>query len=118
MEVHHPKFVKGFLEEVVIILVSISLAVIAERMVEHYVHNKEGKEALARLAAEMKRDTEDFIFNVNIHKNALDAEDKITAWATGAIEIALMTNAFFKKDFMWIDPQINTATLRYQNDTS
>jgi len=88
MEVHRPKFIKGFFEEVVIILVSISLAVIAERMVEHYVHNKEGKEALARLAAEMKRDTEDFVFNVNIHKNALEAEDKITAWATGQIEIS------------------------------
>ena len=72
MEVHRPKFIKGFIEEVIIILVSISLAVTAERMVEHYVHNKEGKEALVRLAAEMKRDTEDFLFNVNIHKNALD----------------------------------------------
>jgi hypothetical protein len=87
MEVHRPKFIKGFIEEVIIILVSISLAVTAERMVEHYVHNKEGKEALVRLAAEMKRDTEDFLFNVNIHKNALEAEDKITAWAKGAIEI-------------------------------
>jgi hypothetical protein len=88
MEVHHPKFVKGFLEEVVIILVSICLAVAAERIVEHYIHAKQGKSALVRLAAELKRDTEDFEFNVNIHKNALEAEDKITAWATGTIEIS------------------------------
>ena len=57
-------------------------------MVEHYVHNKEGKEALTRLAAEMKRDTEDFAFNINIHKNAIEAIDKITAWSNGALEIS------------------------------
>ena len=88
MEVHRPKFIKGFVEEILVILISISLAVVAERMVEHYVHNKEGKEALSRLAAEMKRDTEDFAFNINIHKNAIEAIDKITAWSNGAIEMS------------------------------
>lgn len=88
MEVHRPKFLKGFIEEVSIILLSISLAVAAERMVEHYVHTKQGEAALIRLAAEMKRDAADFNFNVNIHKNAIEAEDKITAWSKGEIEIS------------------------------
>jgi hypothetical protein len=88
MEVHRPKFLKGFIEEVSIILLSISLAVVAERMVEHYVHTKQGEAALVRLAAEMKRDAADFKFNVNIHKNAIEAEDKITAWSKGEIEIS------------------------------
>jgi hypothetical protein len=88
MEVHRPKFIKGFVEEILVILISISLAVTAERMVEHYVHNKEGKEALDRLAAEMKRDTKDFEFNISIHKNAIIAIDKITAWSNGVIELS------------------------------
>ncbi|MGI9138886.1 MAG: hypothetical protein ACR2IM_07585 [Sediminibacterium sp.] len=88
MEVHRPKFIKGFVEEILVILISISLAVTAERIVEHYVHNKEGKEALDRLAAEMKRDTKDFEFNISIHKNAIIAIDKITAWSNGAIELS------------------------------
>jgi hypothetical protein len=88
MEVHRPKFLKGFIEEVSIILLSISLAVVAERMVEHYVHTKQGEAALVRLAAEMKRDAADFKFNVNIHKNAIEAEYKITAWSKGEIEIS------------------------------
>jgi hypothetical protein len=88
MEVHRPKFLKGFLEEVSIILLSISLAVVAERMVEHYVHTKQGEAALVRLAAEMKRDAADFKFNVTIHKNAIEAEDKLTAWSKGEIEIS------------------------------
>lgn len=88
MEVHRPKFLKGLLEEVFVILLSISLAVIAERMVEHYVHTKQGEAALVRLAAEMKRDTADFKFNVNIHKNSVVAIDQITAWSKGEIEIS------------------------------
>ena len=88
MEVHRPKFLKGFLEEVSIILLSISLAVVAERMVEHYVHTKQGEAALVRLAAEMKRDVEDFKYNVNIHKNAILAIDQLTAWSAGDIEIS------------------------------
>jgi hypothetical protein len=88
MEVHRPKFLKGFIEEVSIILLSISLAVVAERMVEHYVHTKQGEAALVRLAAEIKRDADDFKFNVNIHENAIKAEDKLTAWSKGEIEIS------------------------------
>ncbi len=88
MEVHRPKFLKGFIEEVSIILLSISLAVVAERMVEHYVHTKQGEAALVRLAAEIKRDAADFKFNVNIHENAIEAEDKLTAWSKGEIEIS------------------------------
>ena len=88
MEVHRPKFLKGFVEEVFVILLSISLAVAAERMVEHYVHTKQGEAALVRLAAEMKRDAADFKFNVTIHKNAIEAEDKLTAWSKGEIEIS------------------------------
>jgi len=88
MEVHRPKFLKGFVEEVFVILLSISLAVTAERMVEHYVHTKQGEAALVRLAAEMKRDVEDFKYNVNIHKNAILAIDQITAWSAGDIEIS------------------------------
>jgi len=88
MEVHRPKFLKGFIEEVSIILLSITLAVVAERMVEHYVHTKQGEAALVRLAAEIKRDAADFKFNVNIHENAIEAEDQLTAWSNGEIEIS------------------------------
>lgn len=88
MEVHRPKFLKGLIEEVFVILLSISLAVAAERMVEHYVHTKQGEAALVRLAAEMKRDVVDFKFNVNIHKNSVLAIDQITAWSAGDIEIS------------------------------
>ena len=34
MEIHKPKFVKGFIEEILIIVIGISLAVISERIVE------------------------------------------------------------------------------------
>lgn len=88
MEVHRPKFLKGLVEEVFVILLSISLAVAAERMVEHYVHTKQGEAALVRLAAEMKRDVADFKFNVTVHKNAVFAIDQITAWSAGEIEIS------------------------------
>lgn len=88
MEVHRPKFLKGLIEEVFVILLSISLAVAAERMVEHYVHTKQGEAALVRLAAEMKSDVVDFKFNVNIHKNSVLAIDQITAWSAGDIEIS------------------------------
>ncbi|MEY3324662.1 MAG: hypothetical protein RLZ11_976, partial [Bacteroidota bacterium] len=38
MEVHKPKFVKGLIAEIFVIVIGISLAVLAERMVEHFQH--------------------------------------------------------------------------------
>jgi hypothetical protein len=41
MEVHKPKFVKGFIAEILVIVIGISLAVTAEHIVENYQHHKE-----------------------------------------------------------------------------
>jgi hypothetical protein len=126
MEVHRPKFIKGLLEEIFVILISISLAVAAERIVENYIHNKEGKEALTRLSAEMARDAADFNVNVNIHKNAIEAEDKITDWAEGKIELSddsiavLMSNAldftFFASNTSEFESLKATSKLSYIED--
>ena len=59
MEIHKPKFVKGFIEEILIIVIGISLAVISERIVEYFQHRKESKSVISRMITELKRDSSD-----------------------------------------------------------
>ncbi|MEY4114565.1 MAG: hypothetical protein RLZ76_1258, partial [Bacteroidota bacterium] len=59
MEIHKPKFVKGFIEEILVIVIGISLAVTAERIVESFQHQKEEKGVVSRMIQELKRDSSD-----------------------------------------------------------
>jgi hypothetical protein len=88
MEVHRPKFLKGLIEEVFVIVLSISLAVIAENIVEHYHHKKESKEALVKLKTELKKDMTDLNFNYPMHKKAINAEQVLTDWSKGKIQLS------------------------------
>ena len=56
MEIHKPKFVTGFIEEILIIVIGISLAVTAERIVEYFQHHKEAKGVVTRMVTELRRD--------------------------------------------------------------
>ena len=88
MEVHRPKFIKGLIEEIFVIVISISLAVLAERGVEKWSHNKEGKEALDRLKTELEKDAMDLNYNYPLHNNAIIAEQVLTDWSKGKIELS------------------------------
>lgn len=63
MEVHKPKFVKGFFLEIIVIVIGISLAIGAERWVEHARETKEAKRVMTRMIAELARDSSDLEFN-------------------------------------------------------
>jgi hypothetical protein len=95
MEVHRPKFLKGLLEEIFVIVISISLAVIAERIVESWLHNKEAKESMVRLNGELIKDTMDLRFNYPLHADAIIAEQKLTDWSKGKIELTNDSLAIF-----------------------
>ena len=88
MEVHRPKFVKGLIEEILIIVISISLAVGAERIVENWVHNKEGKEALINLKTELIRDSIDLNFNLDIYKETIVGEDLLYKWSRSNYQLS------------------------------
>jgi hypothetical protein len=88
MEVHRPKFLKGLIEEVFVIVLSISLAVIAENIVEHYHHKNESKEALIRLKTELKKDMMDLNFNYPLHEKAIISEQALTDWSKGKIQLS------------------------------
>lgn len=88
MEVHRPKFLKGLIEEIFVIVISISLAVIAERIVEKLVHDQEGEEALIRLKAELKKDLMDLNYNYPLHEDAIHAEQLLTEWSKGKIQLS------------------------------
>ena len=81
MEVHKPKFVKGFVEEILVILISISLALLAERTVEQYHNHHEAKGVARRMVEELRRDSTDLAFNTKMHTWALDAENALTQWS-------------------------------------
>ena len=106
MEVHRPKFIKGFVEEIFVIVISISLAVLAERAVENWIHHKESKESLIRLRAELIRDSVDLSFNYTVHQNAIIGTQKLTDWSYGKIELAddslsiLTSNSL---DYSWFE---------------
>ena len=81
MEVHKPKFVVGFAEEILVIVVSICLALLAERTVEHYQHRLEAKGVAKRMIEELRRDSADLAFNIRMHTKALHAENALTQWS-------------------------------------
>lgn len=87
MEVHKPKFVKGLIAEIFVIVVGISLAVTAERMVEHFQHRKEAKGVAKRMVAELRRDSADLQFNIIHHQLGFEADSILTAWSRGLIEL-------------------------------
>ena len=88
MEVHKPKFVKGLIAEIFVIVIGISLAVIAERIVEHYQHRKEAKGVIARMIAELRRDSVDLAFNQVYHTKAAEADSIMTKWSRHELELS------------------------------
>jgi hypothetical protein len=87
MEVHKPKFVKGLIAEIFVIVIGISLAVLAERMVEHFQHRKEARGVASRMVAELRRDSADLHFNMIHHQLGYAADSLLTDWSRGLIEL-------------------------------
>ena len=87
MEIHKPKFVQGFIEEILIIVIGISLAVTAERIVESFQHHKEEKGVVGRMIQELKRDSADLAYNLKHHQMALVADSILTRWSKREIEL-------------------------------
>ena len=87
MEIHKPKFVSGFIEEIFVIVVGISLAVTAERLVEYFQHHKEAKGVVRRMIAELKRDSSDLAYNIKYHNKAMHADSVLTRWSKREIEL-------------------------------
>jgi hypothetical protein len=95
MEVHKPKFVKGFIAEIFIIVIGISLAVTAERLVEHFQHRKESKGVITRMIAELRRDSVDLEFNLAYHTNASVADSVLTRWSRHEVELPTDSITYF-----------------------
>ena len=89
MEVHKPKFVKGLIAEIFVIVIGISLAVLAERMVEHFQHQKESKGVISRMITELRRDSMDLVFNLKYHTRASIADSVLTRWSRREIDISV-----------------------------
>lgn len=87
MEIHKPKFVKGLVAEIFVIVVGISLAVLAERLVEHFQHRREAKGVITRMIAELRRDSIDLEYNLSIHTKAAIADSILTSWSRHEIEL-------------------------------
>lgn len=87
MEVHKPKFVKGFFLEIVVIVIGISLAIGAERWVEHARESKEAKRVMTRMIAELARDSSDLEFNINFVSQAAISDSLLTRWSQGNLEL-------------------------------
>jgi len=87
MEVHKPKFVKGFFLEIVVIVIGISLAIGAERWVEHTRESKEAKRVMTRMIAELARDSSDLEFNIKYLNRAAIADSLLTEWSQGRLEL-------------------------------
>jgi hypothetical protein len=87
MEVHKPKFVKGFFLEIVVIVIGISLAIGAERWVEHARETKEAKRVMTRMIAELARDSSDLEFNINYVSQAAVSDSLLTRWSQGNLEL-------------------------------
>jgi len=87
MEIHKPKFVKGFIAEIFVIVIGISLAVTAERIVESFQHQKEEKGVISRMIQELKRDSSDLAYNLRHHQMALIADSVLTRWSKREIEL-------------------------------
>lgn len=87
MEVHKPKFVKGFFLEIIVIVIGISLAIGAERWVEHARETKEAKRVMTRMIAELARDSSDLEFNIKYVYRAAIADSLLTEWSQGKLEL-------------------------------
>jgi hypothetical protein len=87
MEIHKPKFVTGFIEEILVIVIGISLAVTAERLVEYFQHHKEAKGVVRRMITELRRDSSDLAYNIKYHKKAMNADSILTRWSKREIEL-------------------------------
>jgi len=87
MEIHKPKFVTGFIEEILILVIGISLAVTAERIVEYFQHHKEAKSVMTRMITELKRDSSDLTYNIRYHTQAMYADSVLTKWSKREIEL-------------------------------
>ena len=88
MEVHKPKFVKGFFLEIVVIVIGISLAIGAERWVEHARESKEAKRVMTRMIAELARDSSDLEINIQFVNRAAVADSLLTEWSQGRLELS------------------------------
>lgn len=88
MEIHKPKFVTGFIEEILIIVIGISLAVTAERIVEYFQHHKEAKGVVTRMITELRRDSADLSYNIKYHTKAMDSDSILTRWSKREIELS------------------------------
>ena len=100
MEVHRPKFAKSLIEEILIIVISISLAVGAERIVENWLHNKEGKESLKRLRTELIRDSLDLHGNVIEYKSIIKNELRLASWQKSEIVLSIDSVSFLSADIL------------------
>jgi len=88
MEVHNPKFVKRFIEEILVVVIGISLAVTAERIVQTFQQQKEEKGVISRMTQELRRDSIDLAYNLKHHQLALVADSLLSRWSKGEIELA------------------------------
>jgi len=95
MEVHKPKFVKGFFLEIIVIVIGISLAIGAERWVEHARETKEAKRVMTRMIAELARDSSDLEFNIFYVNRAAVADSLLTEWSQGRLELENDTIAVY-----------------------
>lgn len=95
MEVHKPKFVKGFFLEIIVIVLGITLAIGAERWVEHVRESKEAKRVMTRMIAELARDSSDLEINIFYINRAAIADSLLTEWSQGRLELENDTIAVY-----------------------
>jgi hypothetical protein len=87
MEIHKPKFVKGLALEVFVIVVGISLAITAERLVEAARDASEAKRVMTRMIVELARDSSDLALNIEYLIRAEVSDSLLTEWSRGRIEL-------------------------------
>ncbi|MFM7630046.1 MAG: hypothetical protein ACKO44_11055 [Algoriphagus sp.] len=88
MEVHNPKFVRRFIEEILVVVIGISLAVTAERIAQTFQQQQEEKGVISRMTQELRRDSIDLAYNLKHHQLALVADSLLSRWSKGEIELA------------------------------
>ncbi len=88
MEINNPNFVRRFIEEILVVVIGISLAVTAERIVQTFQQQKEEKGVISRMSQELRRDSIDLAYNIKHHQLALVADSLLSRWSKGEIELA------------------------------
>ncbi len=83
MEVNNPNFVRRFIEEILVVVIGISLAVTAERIVQTFQQQKEEKGVISRMTQELRRDSIDLAYNLKHHQLALVADSLLSRWSKG-----------------------------------